>query len=63
MGNFSSEDIISFWRFYIDGPHPDNYQKDFEELYRRYRTENAQVAELMKKAYEELLLESDRHGH
>lgn len=63
LSNMENSDIIGFWRFYFDGPHPDNYQKDFEELYQRYRAENVKVAELMKKAFEELLRESNGHGH
>lgn len=56
-------EVLSFWRFYFDGPHPENYQKDFEELYKRYYEESPRIADLMKQSYEQLLSEHDGHGH
>ncbi|MFD2034516.1 hypothetical protein ACFSKL_06935 [Belliella marina] len=63
LSGFPETEILKFWVFYFDGPHPENYQKDFEELYQRYRTENVEIAELMKRTYTELLRNSEAHAH
>ncbi|HDP54665.1 MAG TPA: hypothetical protein ENN24_03155 [Bacteroidetes bacterium] len=63
INELSSDKILSFWTFYFDGPHPDNYQKDFEELQRRYEEYDPRIANLMKQSYEKLLSEHNGHGH
>lgn len=57
------EEIISVFRFIFDGPHPDNYQDDYEELYEIIKTEDSKLADLLKKSFDQLLSESDGHGH
>lgn len=59
----SDDKILSFWRFYFDGPHPDNHQKNYEELYKQYYEESPRIADLMKQSYQQLLSEHDGHGH
>lgn len=59
----SKKDIISFWKYYFDGPHPENYKNDFDELHKRYSAHSKRVGDIMKTAYEELIEESDGHGH
>lgn len=61
LKDLSNVEILSFWKFYFYGPHPKNYQKDFEELYKRYNEYDNRIAELMKSSYEKLLLENDNH--
>jgi len=57
LDKYTDKEILSFWHFYFDGPHPKNYQKDFDELYKRYSEQNMRIASLMKEAYLELLTE------
>jgi len=59
----SHDEIFSFWYFFFDGPHPDNYEDDYKLMYSRCKELDPQIAELMKQAYEKLLLEHDGHGH
>src|SRR5690554_1292237 len=61
LKDLSNAEILSLWKFYFYGPHPKNYQKDFEELQRRYKEYDNRIAELMKSSYEKLLLENDNH--
>ncbi len=63
LKELSNIEILSFWRFYFDGPHPKNYHKDFEELQRRYKEHDLRIANLMKDSYEKLLLNHDDHGY
>lgn len=56
MKELSNTEILNFWHFYFDGPHPKNYQKEFEELQRRYNECDERTAKLMKHSYEKLLL-------
>ena len=57
------KEIISVFKFIFDGPHPDNYQDDYEELSEIIKTEDSKLADLLKKSYDQLLSESDGHGH
>jgi len=59
----TDDEIASFWFFLFDGPHPDNYQGNYEDLYEFLLIDNPRLAQLLKKAYTQLL--SDRHceGH
>jgi hypothetical protein len=62
LENKTNEEILSVWHFFYDGPHPENYQKDYEELYKRYKNKNPRIAKLMKQSYEKLL-ENGCQGH
>ena len=62
LNNKPEKEILSFWHFFYDGPHPENCQKDYEELYKRYHKENPRIAKLMKQSYEKLL-ENGCQGH
>jgi len=59
----SQSDILGFWHFYFDGPHPESYMKDYELLYKRVMELDNEIAKLMREAYQELLTSSDEHGH
>ncbi len=61
LKDLSNAEILSLWKFYFYGPHPKNYQKDFEELQRRYKEYDNRISELMKSSYVKLLLENDTH--
>lgn len=54
---YSHKETLSFWHFYFDGPCPENYKDDFNDLYSRCMAINPKIAGLMKQAYEQLLLE------
>jgi hypothetical protein len=56
-------ELISIFHFVYDGPHPDNYQDDFDKLYAMLRPHNSRIAYIMKASYEKLLAEHDGHGH
>lgn len=63
LKSYSAEEVISFWYFYYDGPHPENYKMDFVDLYPKVKAIDQEVSALMKEAYKELLQKSDGHGH
>lgn len=63
LAHRNSGEIKAFWYFYFAGPHPENYKKDFSELFSKVNAIDENVGALMKEAYEELLLQSDGHGH
>lgn len=58
----NDKEIRSFWHFFFDGPHPENYQKDYEELYQHYHKENSRITKLMEQSYEKLL-KNRSQGH
>jgi len=63
LKDLSNAEILSFWKFYFYSPHPKNYQRDFEELQRRYTEYDLRITKLMKNSYEKLLSEHDSLGH
>jgi hypothetical protein len=63
LGKMDNSEIINFWNFYFDSPHPESCKEDFEVLYNRYAEKDKRVAKLMKEEFEKLLSESDGHGH
>ncbi len=62
LSHFNDKVISDFWNFFFDGPHPKNYQKDFEELQKKCKVHDPRITKLMKSSYEKLLLEHDNHG-
>lgn len=63
LRKYSDLEIGSFWRFFFDGPHPDNYREDYKLLYIEVVKIDPSIAELMKNSYEELLSKQDGHGY
>ena len=63
LKSHSDSEILSFWYFYFDGPHPESYKMDFEVLFSRYNKVNSRIADLMKQSYQKLLRESEGYGH
>ena len=61
LSGYSSKVISDFWHFYFDGPHPENYKEDYEVLYSNCKAIDPNIAELMKKAYGQLLSEHNNH--
>lgn len=59
MGNLLGEEVRSFWHFYFDGPHPENLQSEYNQLYDRVSKIDQGVANLMKESYQTLLEQSD----
>lgn len=57
------DQIKDFWWFYYAGPHPESYQEEFKALQHQVTALDQKVGELFNEAYEELLAESDKHGH
>lgn len=59
------KEIRSFWYFLFDGPHPShpNKRKRYESLYLRISRLSSKMAEQLKLAYEQLLVEYNVHGH
>lgn len=56
-------EVMSFWRFFYDGPHPSQLQAIFDSIYLVYKEQNPKLAEWMKASYEDLLLHEERGGH
>ena len=56
-------EVAGLFYFLYDGPHPDNYKKGYEHLYKELRQVNPRVASLLKLAYEKLLSEEHCPGH
>jgi|GEM_PF-895032 len=63
LSSYTEAEIASFWHFFFDGPHPENYNDLFKELYAKGYTLNKNIAELMQKAYFKLLSEKKCDGH
>ncbi len=63
LGLKDKNEILSFWHFYYDGPHPENYQEDYQRVYIKVQAIDPRVADLMKQSYKKLLSEYDGHGH
>lgn len=63
LSDFNDKVICDFWHFYFDGPHPENYQEDYQQLYLKIQGIDPKIAETMKQSYEQLLSEHDGHGH
>lgn len=59
----TDEEIFNIWYYFFDGPHPENYNDLFKELYAKGYTLNKNIAELMQKAYFKLLSEKKCDGH
>jgi len=59
----NDKEIFDFWYYFFDGPHPENYNDLFKELYAKGYTLNKNIAELMQKAYSKLLSEKKCDGH
>lgn len=63
LSNYNDENVLSFWHFHFDGPHPENHQEYFESLHKRVKIIDQSLAEFMREAYHELLANHDGHGH
>lgn len=65
LAKYDEKEVKSFWYFLYDGPHPEHPYKrtHYEELHARISSINPKMAEKLKEAYEQLLSESDEHGH
>lgn len=59
----TDDEIASFFYFLYDGPHPENHRSSYEIEYRHLNTYNPRIAELLKKAYTQLLSEKHCPGH
>lgn len=59
----TDDEIASYFYFIYDGPHPKNYQSDYNSRYKRINKISSRIAGLMKKAYEKLLSEKHCEGH
>lgn len=62
LNSYSESEILSFWHFFYDGPHPKNYENIYKELYSRGFKLNKDISKLMQKAYSKLLLEKKSDG-
>jgi hypothetical protein len=58
LNDYSNNEVLSFWYFLYDGPYPENMKDYFLTLYNISQELNPRVADLMKQAYEGLILES-----
>ena len=58
-------EIISFWYYLYDGPHPDHpiNREHYNNLHHSINDLDPRIAELLKQAYEQLLSKYDDHGH
>jgi hypothetical protein len=63
LSAYPDKEILSFWYFLFDGPHPENYKDDYNKLYNRCKALDSEIAELMRQAYEKLLSEDKCQGH
>jgi len=63
LKNKTDDEIALFFCFLFDGPHPENYQSEFEGLHTSVEGINPRVAALMKKAYAHLLAQEHCPGH
>ncbi len=65
LKEYEEKQIKSFWRFFYDGPHPDDpeIKKLYGSLYPKISQINPKVSDSMKQAYDQLLAEDDGHGH
>jgi len=57
-------EIFSVFRFIFDGPHPKNKENalKYEDLAAKLMECDSRLSDLLKKAYEEVLLQDDGHG-
>lgn len=62
LSQLPESDIYAFWKFYYDGPHPQNYEVDFNVLYPKIYSVDKKLAEFLNKAYNDLLSMDDGHG-
>jgi len=63
LDEMDEKSVTSFWQFYFDGPHPEQYKAGFVELNKRFKAENKKVAMLMESVFERLLENATSHGH
>jgi len=65
LENKTNDEITSFFYFLFDGPHPDHpfIKRTYEVLYEQLQVINPRIAELLKKAYTQLLSEEHCEGH
>lgn len=55
----SEIESFSFWHFIFDGPHPSNKREDFNLIYTIVLTQNGFQANLVRKAYDQLIKEDE----
>lgn len=56
------EQVRSFWYFIFDGPHPDKQFKTNSGL-KEFETIDKNIYSIMMEAYEQVLADSEPHGH
>ena len=59
LKNKSEIESFSFWHFIFDGPHPSNSREDFNLIYTNVLAQNAFQANLLRKAYDQLIKEGE----
>lgn len=59
LKNKSEIESFSFWHFIFDGPHPSNSKEDFNLIYNKVLAQNAFQANLLRKAYDQLIKEDE----
>ncbi len=63
LSKYTDNQIKSFWYFLFDGPHPQNYQKEFEKIHAAIAEINPRIAYFMQEAFDRLLSEDHCPGH
>lgn len=63
LSDYSEDELLSFWHFHFDGPHPENHQDYYESLHEKAKIFDPSIAKIMRQAYHELLANHDGHGH
>lgn len=61
---FTQSQIHSFWKFYFDGPHPDDKEikNQYSLILAKVKVADAAMANIIKNEYEDLLKAADIHG-
>lgn len=64
LSNRTDEEIISVFRFIFDGPHPKNDDNAliYDDLSAKLKVNDSRLSDLLKTAYEKVLLQDDGHG-
>lgn len=60
----TDDEIGSVFRFIFDGPHPKNDENAliYDDLFTKLKTEDPHLADMLKTAYDKVLLSDDGHG-
>lgn len=54
LSKLNDDEVLNFWFFYFDGPHPDNRIAEFEELIEKMKLYSKNNANLIHKSFEQV---------